>query len=217
MVRIQKLKEPEILRDNAEKWTKEYLAYIASGETIPVSVRKRYAHKDIKEQLLKETHEKCAYCESKFSHIEPGDIEHIKPKNPEAHPELYVTWTNLTMSCESCNRSGKGTYNNDNEPLINPYTDEIEKEIRGLGPMIFSRNGSRKGQITIDVLKLNRSELIERRAEKLKKIDLMRIRYEEEKNNSYRQILLDEIRDEMSSDKEYSFVIREYCLNYGLI
>ena len=37
--------------------------------------------KSIKEQILKETHGKCVYCESKISHVCPGDIEHILPKN----------------------------------------------------------------------------------------------------------------------------------------
>lgn len=217
MVRIQKLEEPQILKDNAVIWTNEYLDYIRRGETIPNSVKRRYAHEDIKKQLLKETHEKCAYCESKFTHIEPGDIEHIKPKNPNAHPELYVTWTNLTLSCETCNRSGKGTYNNDDEPLLDPYNDDIENEILGLGPMIFSRKGSRKGQITIDVLKLNRSELVERRAEKLEKIDMMRRQYENEQNASYKQILLNSIKEEIAADKEYSFIAHEYCVNYGLL
>ena len=215
MVKIQKLEEPQILKDNAKKWTEEYLGYISRGEEIPNSVKKRYSHADIKSQLLKETHEKCAYCESKFTHIEPGDIEHIKPKNPDAHPELYVTWSNLTMSCENCNRSGKKTYNNDNEPLLNPYTDEIDSEIKGLGSMIFSK--TRKGQLTIDVLKLNRPELIERRSEKLQKLDLMRRKFEDENNSTYQKILLDQILEEISADKEYSFVLAEYCRNFGIL
>ena len=130
---------------------------------------------------------------------------------------MYVTWTNLTLSCETCNRSGKGTYNNDDEPLLDPYNDDIENEILGLGPMIFSRKGSRKGQITIDVLKLNRSELVERRAEKLEKIDMMRRQYENEQNASYKQILLNSIKEEIAADKEYSFIAHEYCVNYGLL
>ena len=112
------------------------------------------------------------------------------------------------MSCETCNRSGKRTYNNENEPLLNPYTDEIEKEIKGLGPMISWI--TRKGQITIDILKLNRASLIERRSERLKKIDLMRQKYVTEKNEDYKRILLDEIEEEIGNDREYSFVLQEY-------
>lgn len=215
MVKIYKLEEPQILKYNAEKWTQEYLGYIQRNEHIPDVVKKRYSHPEIKKQLLKETNEKCAYCESKFTAVEPGDIDHIKAKNLEAHPELYVKWSNLTMACETCNRSGKRAYNNDNEPLLNPYTDDIENEIKGLGPIIYSK--SRKGQISIDVLKLNRSALIERRIEKISKIDLLRRKYESETNENYKQLLLDEIKDEISRKNEYSFVLQEYCRNYGLI
>ena len=69
---------------------------------------------------------------------------------------------------------------------------------------------TRKGQITIDILKLNRPALIERRSERLKKIDLMRQKYETEKNEDYKRILLDEIEEEIGNDKEYSFVLQEY-------
>lgn len=213
MIKIEKLEEPQVLKDNAARWTEEYLGYIQRGERIPDVVKNRYSHPDIKEQLLKETHKKCAYCESKFTHIEPGDIEHIKPKNPGAHPELYVKWSNLTMACEICNRSGKKTYNNDAEPLLNPYTDELEKEIMGLGPMIFSK--TRKGEISIRILKLNRSELIERRKEKLEQLDLLRQKYESEENECYKSILRDEIEEQVAVDKEYSFVLQEYCKNYS--
>lgn len=216
MIKLSKLDEPDILKANAQKWTQEYLQLIANGQTIPDAVKKRYSSPEIKMKLLQETNEKCAYCESKFTHICPGDIEHILPKNKDAHPELFVTWSNLTMSCESCNRSGKKTYNNDNEPLLNPYTDEIDKEIFCAGPMIFSQAGSRKGKISIDVLKLNRVELLERRIESLKKIDLLRMKYEEEKNEDYKNILFEEIREEVGIQKEYSFVLTKFCESVGV-
>lgn len=216
MIRIEKLDKPNILKENEKKWTEEYLDYIKSGKEIPKKVKKRYSQPEIKEQLMKETNGKCAYCESKFTHICPGDIEHILPKNKEAHPELYVTWSNLTMACESCNRSGKKSYNNDAEPLLNPYTDAIEQEIFSAGSMIFATAGSRQGQITIDVLQLNRGELIERRSEAIKKLDLLRMRYEQEKNMSYKEIILNEIMEEIGSDREYSFVLKSFCISAGI-
>lgn len=216
MIKLNKLEEPDILKTNAKRWTQEYLQYINNGQTVPDVVKKRYSSPEIKTQLLRETNGKCAYCESKFTHICPGDIEHILPKNKEAHPELYVTWSNLTMACESCNRSGKKTYNNDNEPLLNPYTDEIDKEIYCAGPMIFSKASSRIGVISIDVLNLNRAELLERRIDAIKKINLLRIKYEEERNEDYKNIIFEEIKEEVGSEKEYSFVLTQFCLNSGI-
>lgn len=216
MIKIQKTEEPRILKENAKEWTAEYLQYIKEGKSIPDNIKTRYSQPEIKEQLIKETNGKCAYCESKFTHICPGDIEHILPKNKEAHPELYVTWNNLTMACETCNRTGKKTYNNDDEPLLNPYTDEIKNEVFCAGPMIFASMGSRKGKISIDVLKLNRGALIERRTEAIKKIDLLRSRYEQEENESYKKILFNEIMEEIGRDKEYSFVLEKFCVAAGI-
>lgn len=212
MIRIKKLEEPQILKENSKKWTNEYLDYIRRGVEIPDSVKKRYSHPEIRNQLIKETHRKCAYCESKFCSVEYGDIEHIKPKFPDAHPELYVTWSNLTMSCEICNRSGKRTYNNDKEPLLNPYTDEINNEIMGLGPFISWK--TKKGMISIDTLLLNRTALIEKRTEAIKKIDLLLKQYHLETNESYKEILLNCIKEAVSDENEYSFVLREYLLDF---
>ena len=210
MIKLYKLEEPDILKKNADEWTQEYLGYIKRNEIIPDKVKKRYNHPEIKAQIIKETHGKCAYCESKITHISPGDIEHILPKNKDAHPELYVTWSNLTFSCESCNRSGKRSYNNDDEPLLNPYTDNIDDEIFSAGPMIFSKGNSRKGRLSIDVLKLNRVELIERRKEAIDKLDLLRARYEAEMNPAYKDILYAEMRAMSNNENEYSFILKGF-------
>ena len=216
MIKLKKLDEPDVLKRNSKIWTEEYLDYISKGMEVPAPVKNRYAHPEIKRRLLEETHEKCAYCESKLTHITPGDIEHILPKNEEAHPELYVAWSNLTMACESCNRSGKKTYNNDEEPLLNPYIDEIEKEIFAAGPMIFAVAASRKGKLSIDILNLNRAALIERRSEALKKADLLRGYYEREVNESYKEILLEQMKEQIGEDKEFSFALKCFYKMAGI-
>ena len=56
---------------------------------------------------------KCAYCESRFAHVTPKDIEHFRPKSEVARatgpwqPGYYWLageWTNLLVSCPMCNR-----------------------------------------------------------------------------------------------------------------
>jgi len=117
--------------------------------------------------LEKETHGKCAYCESKIKHISYGDIEHILPKNISARPDLYVAWSNLTLSCEQCNQSGKRTYFDENLPLINPYTDIPSQHLQDIGPRIMSISGDDRAFVTKNVLKLNRAVLVESRPEAL--------------------------------------------------
>ena len=94
MIKINKGTKPKILEDNAQQWTAEYLAALKQPTPVPSHIKSRYQNSEIKDALEKETHGKCAYCESKFKHIAFGDIEHILPKNQNARPELYVEWTN---------------------------------------------------------------------------------------------------------------------------
>ncbi len=57
---------------------------------------------------------KCAYCESRFGHVTPREIEHFRPKSkienkgkPPLSPGywwLACDWTNLLVSCVDCNR-----------------------------------------------------------------------------------------------------------------
>jgi hypothetical protein len=42
--------------------------------------RSIYAAEEVKEELRKVQHRKCAFCESSFDHIAYGDIEHFRPK-----------------------------------------------------------------------------------------------------------------------------------------
>ena len=58
---------------------------------------------------------KCAYCESRFAHVTPKDIEHFRPKSKiedRDKPPLLTgyfwragEWTNLLVSCPDCNRA----------------------------------------------------------------------------------------------------------------
>lgn len=57
---------------------------------------------------------KCAYCESRFAHVSPKDVEHFRPKaevdtkSRTAAPGYYWLagdWPNLLVSCPDCNRA----------------------------------------------------------------------------------------------------------------
>lgn len=71
---------------------------------IPSSLakKKEYNGDDVKEALEKLFNGKCAYCESKYTHIMPMDVEHFRPKS--IYPWLKFNWDNLLPSCIDCNR-----------------------------------------------------------------------------------------------------------------
>ena len=121
MIRLTKAHKPGVLGNQADAWTREYLELLEAGDEVPDSVRYRYRHPDVKEALRTEASYKCIYCESKISHVFPGETDHLAPVSER--PDLYVRWENLGYVCKECNRA-KGAYYSEAEPLINPFTDE---------------------------------------------------------------------------------------------
>lgn len=76
---------------------------------------KVYKDPELAQELQKVFGKKCAYCESRFAHVTPKDIEHFRPKSeieikgeqPLAPGYYWLAgeWTNLLVSCPDCNRS----------------------------------------------------------------------------------------------------------------
>ena len=217
MIKINKGTKPQILKDNAQQWTDEYLSALKQSTPVPSYIKCRYQNDEIKDALEKETHGKCAYCESKFKHITFGDIEHILPKNKNARPELYVEWNNLTLACEVCNRIKKKDYYEPSDPLINPIEDEPNKYLIACGPFIYHVPGSRKGELTRIILDLNRYELIERRKEKIEDLLPLIDKWKNETNETYKKLLYSQIKREAESDKEFTFVISSYLKQIGFL
>lgn len=210
MIRIHKTPKPKILIENATTWTQEYTSCLAAGNEPSKEVSTRYNKPAIKEALEKETHGKCAYCESKIKHISYGDIEHILPKNKNARPDLYVEWSNLTLSCEQCNRSGKRTYYNPQLPLINPYSDVPSQHLQDVGPLIVPVLGDDRAIVTENVLKLNRAALVERRTERIMFVEYLLQAWAKEQNPAVKAVLSDQLHEEYSEDKEFSSTIKSF-------
>jgi uncharacterized protein (TIGR02646 family) len=161
MIHLNKLAAPDVLRRHAAEWTAELLAAIQRGTNLSEARKRRYNTPGIKERLLTETHAKCAYCESKLTHVTYGDIEHITPKS-SARERTYE-WENLTIACDICN-TNKG----DQEGVIDPYQVDPETvHFRFMGPMVTIRGDSEPGKLTLTLLQLNRPPLMEIRKERI--------------------------------------------------
>lgn len=166
MIKLTKIKKPEILFKNAEKWTEDVLSKLQNGEKPSSTDNSRYRHHEIKSALISETNGKCAYCESKLLHIHHGDIEHIIPKSLE--PKRRYEWENLTLACEICNQN-KSNRDPQTTLIIDPYITEPANHLSFSGSLIFPL-GTVNGVNTTEILGLNRPNLIERRQEKLKRV-----------------------------------------------
>lgn len=204
MIKLRKLPEPDLLKNNKAEWTTRYNDHINKGQPISDSLKYKYREPQIKQRILEETHEKCAYCESKVTHVYPGDIEHIAPRSKS--PELVFKWSNLTLACLECNRR-KGDYYDKDMPLINPYDDEPADHFLFAGPMIFHKPGSERGRLTRTRLAFNRPPLIERRQERLENVVNLMDLWTRSSDGPAKEALLTELRTGAQEDKEYSYMV----------
>ena len=166
MIRLSHEPRPHVLDENSEAWTAEYVNWCENPYgTEP----RRYAHTEIRLALELETGSKCAYCEGRISDVAYTHIEHKLPK--KKHPQLVCDWENLTIACPRCN-TNKGEYDEPQCPLLDPYVDDVEKEVAFWGPMALAR-GRARARATITQLDLNRKDLLFARAETLWRLDML--------------------------------------------
>lgn len=172
-----------------------------------------YKHTDNKEALREVGFDKCMYCESKVSHTYYGDIEHIKPK--VRFPELEFVWENLGFVCAVCNGIKKDKFE-ENTPFINPYDENPEDHIIAVGSFIKHKQGSERGEVTINEIYLNRVTLIERRQEKLDSIEKAINSCFRTQNISLRNIAINELKKEADFDKEYSLCVKSLLMTHHI-
>ena len=151
---------------------------------------KVYKSVEVKEALNTLFHGKCAWCESRLGSTTPGDICQYRPKGSvaesPAHPGywwLASQWENLLLSCPDCNRTRRHEGIASGKANRFPLEDETKRafEIGGeiqeepllLDPtvdnpadhLVYDWEGqvfsdTRRGQMTITILGLNRPSLI---------------------------------------------------------
>ena len=207
MISLQKNTLAAELNERLHQYAERYADLSARNEPIPDSIANAYRARDIKLALRIETNDKCAYCESKIPHVDYGDVEHIIPKS--SRPDLRFDYLNLTYSCAICNNK-KGNYYDPELPLLNPFSDDPSEHLDAFGPMIMRKINSDRGLLTQLQLELNRTELCERRLDRLEKIQVLIERQQSSGSLSVRRVLLEQLEEECNSDKEYSLVVRSY-------
>lgn len=154
-----------------------------------------FVYKDatVFKQLREDFKDQCAYCESKLDFATSYfPVEHYRPKTAYKTLDdkkdkcpgywwLAYEWSNLLLSCQVCN-TYKSTYFpladeakrdipnkkiEDEDPLIlSPVDDNPYEHIVFRCEYALAKDGSPKGQTTIDKCKLNRPELVNSRLNK---------------------------------------------------
>lgn len=162
-----------------------------------------YAAPEVKSALLAAQHNKCAFCESLVRHVSYGAVEHYRPKagykqrksDSLKRPGYYwlaYEWDNLFFCCQLCNEQFKQNHFplSDGNRRARCHTDPISDEVplllhptrTNLTSHIEFREEravgrTNEGKTTVRVLGLNRPELKEARARRLRSLRaLVRVR-----------------------------------------
>jgi uncharacterized protein (TIGR02646 family) len=196
MIRIiKKSIPPEILQTKAENLRIKALKECKKHKFYS----RYYGHPSVKKKLLEIYCNKCAYCESSISEGAALQVEHYRPKKnlmeDMNHPGYYwlaYEWTNLLLSCPSCNRSKSNSFpimgervkspQNDHKEwhinsesfisekplLINPEFDNLEKQFKFyIDGSIAGEDKNRRSEETIRICNLNRENLRAARKEEI--------------------------------------------------
>lgn len=153
-----------------------------------------YKHPLVMKLLRKDFSDKCAYCQS---HLDFATgyfpVEHYRPKtayipNNLSHKTkpgywwLAYDWNNLLLACQVCNLK-KGSHfplsdesqrdisnksiDNETPLILNPIEDDFNEHIVFVWEVAMPQKGSVKGAKTIELLDLNREELLNSRRDAL--------------------------------------------------
>ncbi|MDE0302182.1 MAG: HNH endonuclease signature motif containing protein [Gammaproteobacteria bacterium] len=204
MIKLTKSPEPGVLTTNGTQWTDDYLRGLENGNLTDAQ-KFRYRHPEIKQAIRVETFEKCAYCESKVSHVHPGETDHILPVS--RRPDLVVSWDNLTYVCTECNRR-KSDYYSEAEPLVNPYVDQPNDHLIFYGPMVLHKDD--KGLRTSRKIELSRVELFERKQEKIETLNFLIQKWRECPEGETRTFLQTEILEYAKTASEFSATLKAF-------
>lgn len=177
MIHVERTTKPQSLVDHAVIWKQQYIDARMAEDSNPTAENKKwrkqvetkYAQNDVKKALRRMFHRKCAFCEQKRDH---PHIEHFYPK--ANFPERCFDWENLLLSCEVCNGAAykglKFPLDTDGNPLfINPCFENPEDHLEFVfeedamhpdGFIAVVRGKTEKGKTTINILGLNRPNLM---------------------------------------------------------
>ncbi|KFE68966.1 hypothetical protein [Hyalangium minutum] len=210
MIRVRKPAEPpQILRTQGVQARRAFsTAYSRAARSYERGTRSfesdsdLYGHETVKQALIQAQHGKCAFCESRFTHIDFGDVEHFRPKagwrqeegEPLHRPGYYwlaYEWANLFVSCTLCNqqfkrnlfplgtpakraRSHKNDVTEEDPLLLDPAADDPEASISFREEVPYAVGGNARGETTLRILGLRREPLAEQRRDRLGYVKALR-------------------------------------------
>lgn len=214
MIAAKRAKKPGILVRNFLRWEAGIRA--ATTKVGRDNAVNKYRQKEIKDTLEGMFHDKCAYCEANITHVAYSHIEHYRPK--DRYPLKAIEWNNLLLACGICNGpEHKGTHfptPKNNGPIIDPTEKGIDLSLHfefhydEKAGIAIVNHLSNRGEVTKNLLGLNRKKLVRHRSAHVKK--LVAIARMAKTDAEAHTILLEAITDE----SEYSAFAKMVFLEY---
>ena len=201
MIRVHKPTAPAVLLGRGAATRQQHCDDFDAGSRTFDFVAEIYADPTVKDALKAAQKKKCAFCESFFAHTGYGDVEHFRPKGGYKQREsddlrqpgyywLAYEWDNLFYSCQLCNqrfkrnlfplkdgrkrcRSHRGDLGKEEPLLVDPGQSDPSTFIGFRREYAFAVGNSAEGQVSIEVLGLNREELAEQRRKRLTDLQVL--------------------------------------------
>lgn len=191
MIKIDKQKAPDFLNSSIVNLAIEKMDEFFALKNRSQKRYDWPFNKEIDRELKKSLHEvfhgKCGYCETKIETPNLGTVDRYRPNNGvrdknKFYQDLYwwltFEWDNLIYCCKECSQykgnyfpikgrralNEKDDFENEHRMLLNPYLDEAGKHLNYL----HGNDGhidalTNEGNQTIELLRLNRTNLLEGR------------------------------------------------------
>lgn len=174
MIRVQRGPQPESFTERARTWMNRFQEELKRNPELAVTQfwsRIRPQLRQDAEVLYRTAHGKCAFCESVMAHVSAPHIEHYRPK--QKFPDLVFAWNNWLLSCGRCNDTKWAHFPDcGGQPcLIDPASEDPALHIEFCGYIPVSK--TRRGEITIKLIGLDRSPLEEERSRWLTGINVL--------------------------------------------
>jgi hypothetical protein len=109
--------------------------------------------------------------------------------------------------CSKCNGAKNDRYDEANPP-INPFSEEPSDFLIALGELVWARPANDRGTITVDLVQLNRAELIEQRRRRLETVRALVDLVHRAGSAAVKEVYRSQLRDELADSSEYAFVAR---------
>lgn len=176
MIKVRRTPKPALLKKKSHIWTKTLLSCVNTDARN--KQLKKYRNPKIREALETMFHGKCAYCESKISHISFGNIEHYRPKR--LFPQRAFLWRNLLLACERCNNAKLDHFPDATQggPLINPVKHDPDRHFRffydPVAKLATVIPTTKQGKTTEQLLKLNRPDLRSHRSALINRLQVLK-------------------------------------------